>query len=177
MAAARPVGASLPAMRLEAFDPRFADVVASWVRSDTEAYHLCPRSQPPITAAAVRGWVVTDDDRRAHQLAPLGRAEPLAYGELNLLSAERREYWLGHLIAAPEWRGRGVGVELVRLLAARAFVRCGARCVSLVVFPDNDAAIRCYRRAGFSDDGFESHRFPPDFRAGDLRRMVLERLT
>lgn len=84
---------------------------------------------------------------------------PVGYGELNLLNDARREFWLGHLIIDPAFRGMGLGVRLTRLLLRRAFVDHAASCVSLVVFPDNAAAVACYRAAGLYPSGFEQHAF------------------
>jgi hypothetical protein len=101
---------------------------------------------------------------------------PLAYGELNVLSASQRRYWLGHLIVDPHWRGRGMGVELTRLLTRRAFELHGASQVTLIVYPENEAAIRCYRAAGFQPDGYEAHDFTGCGESHTLLRMSIYRV-
>jgi ribosomal protein S18 acetylase RimI-like enzyme len=72
----------------------------------------------------------------------------------------------------PRHRGRGLGRQLTRLLLRRAFHRYGAWRVSLVVFPENAAAIASYRAAGMYEDGYERHYFASYSRRKRLLRMV-----
>ena len=160
------------ALRIEPFNPTYADLVLSWVQDAREAYWLAPKTAPPLTTAHIRAWAAA-----AYQpllFARAGWARPVAYGELNILSGPRRHYWLGHLILDPTWRGRGLGRAFTRLLLARSFSCCGAQAVSLVVFPENLRAIACYRAAGLYDDGYEVHVLPPYDRRVRLLRMTAE---
>lgn len=155
---------------LAEFDPRLAPRVLSWVREPLEAYWLAPRTSPPLTVRKILDWA-----GEGHDLLMLNTPErpvPLAYGELNVLLERRREYWLGHLIVDPDHRGRGLGRQLTRLLLRRAFHRYNARRVSLVVFPENAAAVASYRAAGMHDDGYELHTFKAYHRRTQLLRMV-----
>lgn len=161
---------TLPSCRLELFDPAFADTVMSWVHGPREAQWLAPRSTPPLSAEEVLNW--QRPGHEAHLLMEQGRAAPVGYGELNVLTGHDHRYWLGHLIVDPEQRGRGCGVQLTRLLLWRAFALRGATDVTLVVFPENKAAIACYRAAGMRGDGYESHDFPAYGPGIRLLRMV-----
>lgn len=172
--------------------PITAASVAGWQRPGCAAFVLVERTAieperagasdgvaPDATSADVNAAEadgVTLDPAAALCDGPTG-CEPLAYGEINVLNASRREYWLGHLIVDPRRRGRGLGTALTRLLARRAHGEFGARRVSLVVFVDNRAAVHCYRQAGFVDDGFESHEFPAYGRTESLLRMVAPRFV
>ena len=103
-----------PPCRLEPFDPRHAERVLSWISSPEEAYWVAPRTAPPLTAEEVLQWQAP-----GHQpflLFENRRAEPIGYGELNVLNGPGRRYWLGHLILDPAQRGRGCGRQLTRLL-------------------------------------------------------------
>lgn len=142
-------------LRLEAFHPAHADLVLSWVRDERDAYWFAPKTPPPLTADHIRRW-----KRPGHeplQLVDGGRATPIAYGELNVLNAHHGNYWLGHLIVDPQRRRCGIGRALTELLLRRAFCRYAARRVCLVVFPENRAAVACYRAAGMCEDGYEEH--------------------
>ncbi len=139
--------------RLVSFQPRWAELVASWVHDPQVAYWVAPKTPPPITAAAVLRWRVPGHEQFA--LLPASAAEPVGYGELNRLGASRGQYWIGHLVVDPGRRRHGHGARLVQLLLEEAFERRGAVRVSLVVFPENQAALECYRGAGFHDDGEE----------------------
>lgn len=161
------------AARLVPFAPRYAETVLSWVRDEREAYWLAPKSTPPLTAGELRAWQVP-----GHQqflLLPEADGDPVGYGELNLLNANRDRYWLGHLIVDSRQRGRGYGRELTRLLLERAFRVHRARAVTLVVFPENTTAIRCYLATGMFPDGHETHEFPSYGTCVTLLRMAAYR--
>lgn len=159
-----------PLLELRPFQRDCAARVASWVRDDNELFELAPRSVPPLTAEKVRAWQLPG--RRGLSLCERGRADPIGYGELNVLNSVEREYWLGHIIIDPARRGIGFGLEFVRLLVQTAFSEHRARTVSLVVVPTNSAAISCYRAAGLHDVARESHYF-----AGRRRRCRLLRMS
>jgi RimJ/RimL family protein N-acetyltransferase len=143
------------------------------VQDEREAYWLAPKTAPPLTTADVRAWVSS-----AHEPLQLAHREltyPLAYAELNILNHRPLHLWLGHLIVDPAWRGQGLGQAFTRQLLDRAFACHAARAVSLVVFPENLPAIRCYRAAGLRDGGYEWHNLPPYARDVRLLRMTAER--
>lgn len=155
--------------KLRRFDPSCAPLIASWVTDALEAFWISPQTPPPLSAAAIRAWA--SPGRQQFVLAPDDPQLPIAYGELNLLNAVRREYWIGHLVVDPALRGRGVGCRLVSKLLGHAFETHWARRVSLVVFPENVQAIRCYQRAGMRLDGREMHEFSAYGRRIEMVRM------
>jgi RimJ/RimL family protein N-acetyltransferase len=167
--------ARLRALQLRPFDPGRAVLVVSWVGGAQETRWLAPRSTPPLTAAKVRAWA--GPGRDPLMLVAPDEPQPLAYGEVNVLNERRHEYWLGHLIVDPRRRGGGLGTRLTELLLQRAFGHHRARRVSLVVFPENAAAIACYRAAGMREDGFEVHYFTPYRRHERLLRFVAKKPT
>lgn len=156
--------------RLSPFAPSQADRIVSWVRGPSEAYWLAPRTPPPLTAEKVVDWA--GPGREQHVLTDGLDDLPVGYGELNVLQSKRRTYWLGHLIVDPAWRGRGLGCRLTRLLLQRAFRYHAARRVTLVVFPENAAAIAAYRSAGMTADGYELHKFEAYRTRVELLRFV-----
>jgi RimJ/RimL family protein N-acetyltransferase len=171
--------ATLPAIRatctpdyiLKPCEPGLGDLVASWVRDEREAFWLAPKTWPPITGDDVRAW-----QRPGHEALVLASqldGQAVAYGELNVLNAARGDYWLGHLLVDSARRGRGLGLELTRALLRWARTHYAARTVSLVVFPENVAAIRCYQAAGLREAGYESHNLTPYCRRTRLLRMAV----
>lgn len=60
-----------------------------------------------------------------------------------------RRGWLHHLAVAEEFRNRGVGTALLMEVEARLKAK-GCLKVNLMVFRDNEAAQRLYRRLGYS---------------------------
>ncbi len=156
--------------RLEPFSARHADVIASWAGDPLEAFWLAPRTAPPLSPAKVIGW--GGYGREQLILDHPDQPAPVGYGEVNILPGAPGEYWLGHLVIDPNWRGRRLGTRLTALLLERAFTRHHAERVSLVVFQDNHAAIKSYRSAGMRDAGFERHYFGVYRRWALLLRMA-----
>lgn len=142
---------------LRPFDPRYATVIAQWVKTEEELRWLAPSTQGPLTAAKVTGWIKSGGV--AIVLIGEGDTPPIGYGELNPMHGETDHVWLGHVVIHPDHRGRATGQAFVRALLDHAFTRFSAKRVSLIVFPDNTAALRCYRRVGFRHVGEECHRF------------------
>jgi RimJ/RimL family protein N-acetyltransferase len=159
-----------PLCRLLPFDPRWAARIVSWVQSAQDAYWVAPRTVPPLTEREVLRW--RRPDHEPHMLVADAEAGPIGYGELNRLRQGFRQYWLGHLVVDPASRGRGYGVALTRALLREAFESRGARRVTLVVFPENRAALACYQRAGMRIDGHETHTFAAYGRTEVLVRLA-----
>ncbi len=60
----------------------------------------------------------------------------------------------GFIVLSPERRGKGYGREMLLLAKGYAFEVLGANKITLGVFENNPAAIKCYESVGFvSDDG------------------------
>jgi RimJ/RimL family protein N-acetyltransferase len=144
-------------LRLKPFRQRFASVVARWVQTPEELRLVAPGTEPPLTAAKVGRW--KKPAGQALVLVRDGEGEPIGYGELNPMRSDRTHLWLGHVVLSPRERGNGIGQAFVRALVSYAFERLTANRISLIVFPDNQPALRCYRRVGFEDVGEEYHDF------------------
>ena len=160
---------NLPRAALRPFRQTDAPLVASWIGPD-EAYWLAPRSRAPLTVETVLAWGQAEGQRFV-LVTP--DAVPVAYGEVNRLNFSPRTSWLGHLVVAPTQRRRGFGQRLARSLIDHAFDTGVARRVTLVVFPENAAAIACYRAVGMRADGFETHFFPHYRRRVRLLRLAI----
>ena len=145
-------------LRLMPFHEQYAPDVAGWVRSPQQLRLLAPGTDPPLTPAKVSRW--PKPGGRAFLLSHPDEARPIGYGELNPMGSQRRdELWLGHIVVCPYWRGEGIGQVFVRALVSHAFDQLHARRISLIVFPDNLPAVKCYQRAGFVNVGDEYHGF------------------
>ena len=107
-----------------------------------------PGTLPPLTGEKITAW------KKAGGASLVGFEKhsefPVAYGEINPMRSETDHFWIGHVVVDSQLRGRGVGRRFVRRLLEEAFHKQHARCVSLVVFPENQAAVHCYRRCGFA---------------------------
>lgn len=158
---------------LAPFSAHLADTVASWAASPDELHWVAPSTQPPLTAEKVREW--KRDEGHAYILCYEPNRAPVAYAELNPMRRDPTHFWLGHVLVCPQQRGRGIGLALVRKLIAVAFDELNSHRVSLVVFPENRAAIRCYAQAGMHCRGREQHQFNGRGPRFDLLRFEIGR--
>lgn len=158
---------------LSPFMPGKAALVAGWAPSARELLWLAPKTFPPLTAAKVIAWstegacpllLYRDEDM-----------EPLGYVELNPMPGEPRHLWMGHCVIATGRRGEGLGRIMVGLLLQYAFRHRPADRVSLVVFPENVSAIRCYRACGFGDVGMQTKYFYPGGQHYTMLQMSIDR--
>ncbi len=161
---------SQSSLELRPFDRLHAAPVASWVADEDELFRLAPGTAWPLTPAKVVGWV-----------KPRGRALllfedrgdlPCGYAELNPLRNSPDQIWLGHLVLDPRLRGRGIGKRMTQLLIEAGLADPQIDRLVMVVFPDNHAAVSCYRAVGFRVTRRERHRFGP--RPGDHAMLRLE---
>lgn len=153
--------------RLTPFERLYAATMLGWVRNEEELFWLAPRTTGPLTVGRIEAWTEPDD----HAFLFWGDDSriPLGYGELNQMPHRRNHLWLGHLIIAPSHRRKGWGRRLVAALLEEGFVRLRAKEISLVVFPENVAAIRCYRQCGMRAIGDQYKQFG---QAGRQYRMI-----
>lgn len=158
--------------RLTPFQSWHAPTIARWVQTPQQLRWLAPGTSPPLTAEKIMGWHKSGGT--AFVLVKGGEGPPWGYGEINPMPGGGGHVWLGHVIVRPDQRGRGLGSYLLRALLAEAFERQNATRVALIVFPDNLAALRCYRRAGFNLSGEEHHQFG---NAGPTHRLLRLEVT
>ena len=142
---------------VRSFQTRDAIEIANWVETREQLRWVAPSTELPLTPAKVAEWKKPGGE--AFVLVLGDQSEPIAYGELNPMRNAPHDLWLGHLIVRPNQRGQGMGQTLLTRLLELAFGRYAAKRVLLVVFPDNVAAIECYRRVGFQVIREEQHRF------------------
>jgi RimJ/RimL family protein N-acetyltransferase len=160
-------------LELRSFGIEFGGTVAGWVRSEAELRWLAPTTVPPLTAAKVVGWTKPTD--RPLLMFENGEGVPAGYAELNPLQSQAGQLWLGHVVVDPARRGRGLGKQFSRRLLQAAFADGEVERVVLIVFPDNTAAVRCYRACGFEIACEERHRFRPGQAVCRMLRLEISR--
>jgi RimJ/RimL family protein N-acetyltransferase len=80
----------------------------------------------------------------------------LGHAELEILP-EHELGQIGRVAVAPEMRGQGIASKLLDWLIAFAFDDLALHRLELVVFSFNEPALRCYKRAGFREEGLARH--------------------
>jgi len=93
-------------------------------------------------------------DRLIYKAVNPGTGHTIGHGELARIDTRNRSAALARiLVGRPELRGRGIGAEIVKSLLRVAFEELSLHRVALNVFDFNQAAIRCYQKAGFQIEG------------------------
>lgn len=139
--------------------------VCSWVYPPPwQMYNL-----PDWEEICASGWSLADPQRRRENWRALLTEEGELAGFFRLKG--RPEGVTIGLGLAPQFCGRGLGQEVVRLVCSRAAARFPRRPVLLEVRADNARAIRCYERAGF--EGVEVYRQNTPTGPADFWRMEL----
>lgn len=105
--------------------------------------YLVPMSH---TVASLSAMITTNDVRLEHSF--LLRDRSGAWAGVALLGVRGEAGWVAGMAVAPEWRRRGVGDRLMRLLLAEAR-HIGLRHIQLEALDENAAAIHLYTRLGF----------------------------
>lgn len=154
------------------FDRLMAPLIAAWVRSAQELFWLAPSTVVPLTAAKVVAWPGAEGSPRLFRRDAM--VEPLGYCELNPMPGQQGHYWLGHCLIRPDQRGTGLGRIMIDLLLDEAFRRSAYR-VSLMVFPENLGAYRCYLSAGMREAGDQFKHFPTSNKRHRMVQMTISR--
>jgi RimJ/RimL family protein N-acetyltransferase len=161
-----------PPYSLSSFDKVMAPLIVSWVRDEHELFWLAPKTEPPLTPAKMHVWPGADGCPML--LCHDDRPEPLGYLELNPMPSRPLHFWIGHCIVRPDQRGMGLGQKMMSMVLAEAFDHRNASRVSLVVFPDNRAAITCYLAAGMIDVGEQRKYFQTTGAQHVMRQMSID---
>ena len=158
---------------LRAFEVSLAEEILRWVRSDVELCRLAPGTPPPLTLEKILAWHKPGGS--VYTLHADAHGPMIGYAELNPMRNEPQHFWLGHILIRPDERGKGWGRTIVSAILRVAFEDREALRVSLLVFPDNEPALRCYRVLGFEERGAEVHLFPATKRTHRMLRLELDR--
>ncbi len=139
-------------LTLRAYWPTDANVITTWLKSEYLMHQWC--------ADRYERFPVTPEDMNVYHARYIegqrSRALTMTYGDdivgyitLRTPADDSSEQRLGFVIVDDSKRGKGLGKALVSMAVDYAFLKLGATKVSLGVFENNPAAIRCYESAGF----------------------------
>jgi RimJ/RimL family protein N-acetyltransferase len=143
-------------MEVLPFKLKYVPDILSWVKTEAEMVQW---------AGHAFVWPMTDRQFRAHlkqARAPLPTLYPFAlvdrrrlvgYCELSDHRRASNSAMLSRVIVAPRRRGNGYGTLMIQEALRLGFVEFGVNRIGLGVFDFNEAAIKCYERAGFIREG------------------------
>jgi len=106
-------------------------------RKDLEKYHEESNSPHAVMFAVC----VKEDDRY------IGNAR------IRKIDKENKRCTYGRLIGDLEYRGKGIGTEVLELILRYAFVNLGMNRVWTEIFDDNEVSIRSNEKAGMRQEG------------------------
>jgi RimJ/RimL family protein N-acetyltransferase len=143
---------------LRPYEPSDLEAMVVW-NHDPEttrwmgARFRAPRSREAIQASLER--VINEPVQDAICLAIASRDTGAYLGGIDLSSIDwtDRRGTLSMVLGQSADRRRGLGSEALGLFLDHLFGERGLRRVELNVFADNTAAVACYRRAGFREEG------------------------
>ena len=135
-------------IRLDKFDKDFYSELISWIDTAEELMQFAgPAFIFPLTEAQLE---ISQSDKNRHSFRVVNDLTNLAIGHSEIYVTENSA-WLSRIIIANiNYRGKGIGQQIVRLLLDSAFFNLGKEKVELNVFDWNIAAIKCYEKVGFS---------------------------
>ena len=137
--------------------------IRKWVNDSETIKHLSTIFWAPQTMTDTREFLdrMLQSSHNGCNFIIADKQDERYIGQLDLfrLDWKLRCGELGIVIGAETERGRGVGVEALRLMLGYAFETLGLERVELSVHMENLRARRCYERAGFVLEGVKRHAF------------------
>ena len=125
-----------------------------WHR-DIERGYGQARESGPMSEAEAQEWYsgLLEHDDDWWVIAVDGRVAGITFLHAHDVQDRRARFVIG--LVSPALQGRGYGSEATRLVLRHAFTTMGLHRVDLRVLEFNTAAIACYRRCGFVEEGRE----------------------
>ena len=139
-------------LTLRPYQPTDANVITTWLKSEYLMRQWCADRYErfPITPENMNYYHLQYiDGHNPVALTMVDGEEIVGYITLRTPAGGSSEQRLGFVIVDDSKRGKGLGKALVYMAVDYAFRKLGAIKVSLGVFENNPAAIRCYESIGF----------------------------
>ncbi len=127
----------------------------NWL-NDPETTRYLESGRVTETQESLKAYISRYNNREdALFLAIILKENDLHVGNIKLepINWYHRNTILGIMIGAPEARGKGIGSEAILLLLSYCFDVLDLHRVGLGVSADNEAAISCYQKIGFKEEG------------------------
>lgn len=139
-------------LKLRPYRASDADVIVKWVKDEVsfrkwvaDRYESFPIRPEDINAH----YNAAGDINRFIPMTAVDEFGVVGHLILRFTDEDREILRLGFIIVDDEKRGKGYGKEMIRLAMTYGFEILKARTITLGVFENNDAALQCYKAAGF----------------------------
>lgn len=148
-----------PAIKLEPFAATDIDQLIAWIPSAEfllqwagSAFRF-PLDRAQLMRHLAKGEK-PDPDRLIFKAMDPRTYGTVGHGELGGIDRRNRSASIARvLVGPPHLRGQGLGEQIISGLLVVAFQKMSLHRVSLNVFDFNSAAIRCYEKVGFKQEG------------------------
>jgi len=139
-------------LTLRPYQSTDANVIATWLKSEYLMRQWCADRYEhyPVTPEDMNSYhQQCFDGHHSIALTMVDGNEIVGYITLRIPNGNSNERRIGFVIIDDSKRSRGLGKTLVSMAVDYASRKLGATKVSLGVFENNSAAIRCYESVGF----------------------------
>ena len=141
-------------MKLRRFDPDMDfENIKSWITDErSHAMWCADRFQYPLDKERFISVLSEMGQRTGDEPFVAAMDDGKAVGFLCYsFNHDIGEGKLKFVIVDPEYRGKGIAQEMLRLIISHAFEDAETKRVSLIVFSHNPRAKKCYEKAGFTE--------------------------
>lgn len=139
-------------LRLRPYKCCDALTITKWLKSEYafRQWSADRYDKYPLTAEGMNAYYDRDkDNENIWGMTAFDETGVIGHFTLRFPGQSRDEVRLGFVIVDDQKRGNGYGKEIVLLAAAYAFEFVKVKKISLGVFENNIAAIKCYESCGF----------------------------
>jgi RimJ/RimL family protein N-acetyltransferase len=146
-------------VRLAAIEPeKDAGLLAAWQRDSEYARLLNSDPVRLWSAGQTREWLEKQQEGDSFEgvnfmIRTLDEDKAIGFVELDGISFHNGNSWVGIGIGEREYWDKGLGTEVMQIIARYAFDELGLHRLSLNVFGYNSRAIRVYEKAGYKIEG------------------------
>ncbi len=168
-----------PHIMLREYQAEDIGEIRKWVNDAATTRYLSTRFWPPQTMVDSQEFLshMLQSSHNAYNFVIAEKETARYLGQLDMFRVDwrLRQGEIGMVIADAQDRGRGVGTEALGLMEQFAFRTLGLERLELEVHMHNQAALRCYEKAGFKLEGVKRHAFFSDGAFCDLGMMSVLR--
>jgi RimJ/RimL family protein N-acetyltransferase len=168
-------------VRLATIEPeKDAKLMSAWQR-DSEYSRLLDSDPARLwSAGQTKEWLEKQQEGDSFEgivfmIRTIDENKAIGFVELDGISFHNGNSWIGIGIGERGYWGKGIGTEVMRIIARYAFEELGLYRLTLNVFAYNTRAIRAYEKVGFVIEGRAAEVLHREGRRWDIVYMGLLR--
>lgn len=151
----QPIGISGANLYLTDIKENHLDTIYKW-KNDFDLNDLVIAPPFPVSYSAVQQWLQDNQKDRNQLLFGVfchGSHQFIGIARLMFIEWIGRTADIGLYIGDRNYRGKGLGTEIVNTILSYGFERLNLRKLSLRVLESNIPAVKCYESCGFTREG------------------------